>query len=275
MADLTSRLEGCTIFSKLDLRKGYHQVPMDPESLRKTAIITPFGLFEFLRMPFGLCNAGQTFQCMMDEVMQRLDYDFCYLDNVLIASATPEEHATHLTEVLERLQDKGLVLNLEKCVLGVAEVEYLGHLVSAHGIKPLPDRVRAVQQYSRPTSMAQLQSFLGMANFYRRFIPSAAAVLKPLTDVLRGKKQSQLSWSEDMGRAFVKAKKRLVEAVELAHPDPRALLVLAVNASNTHVGGVLQQSDSRGALRPLGFFSRKLDATQTRYSTFDRELLAC
>jgi len=122
MVDLTSRLNGCTIFIKLDLRKGYHQVPMDPESVRKTAIITPFGLFEYLCMPFGLRNSGQTFQRMMDEVMLGLDYTFCYLDDMLVASATPEEHATHLTEVLERLQSKGLVLNMEKCMLGTSRL---------------------------------------------------------------------------------------------------------------------------------------------------------
>jgi len=275
MADLTSRLKGCTIFSKLDLRKGYHQVPVDPTSVQKTAIITPFGLFEFLRMPFGLRNSGQTFQRMMDEVMQGLDYTFCYLDDVLVASATPEEHAEHLKEVLERLRGRGLVLNGEKCVLGATEVEYLGHLVSARGIRPLPDRVRAIQDFSQPKSSQQLQSFLGMANFYRRFIPSAAKILKPLTDVLRGGKVAQLAWTAEMETAFNTVKQKLVDAVELAHPNPAAPLFLAVDASDTHVGGVLQQKDSRGALQPLGFFSVKLDSTQARYSTFDRELLAC
>jgi len=152
MADLTGCLKGCKIFSKLDLRKGYHQVPVDGDSVRKTAIITPFGLFEFLRMPFGLHNAGQTFQRMMDEIMQGLDYTFCYLDDVLVASATPEEHVHHLAEVLGRLQASGLVLNGEKCLLGVSEVEYLGHVVSARGITPLPDRVHTVAQFPHPTS---------------------------------------------------------------------------------------------------------------------------
>jgi len=275
MADLTSRLRGCTVFSKLDLRKGYHQVPVDEESIKKTAIITPFGLFEFLRMPFGLRNAGQTFQRMMDEVMNGLEYTFCYLDDILVASATPEEHVEHLTEVLARLERHGLVLNGEKCVLGVAEVEYLGHSVSASGIKPLPARVQAIRDFPRPQSTPQLQSFLGMANFYRRFVPAAAAVLKPLTDQLCGEKKATLVWTAQMDEAFLAVKKKLEEAVELAHPDPHAPLVLAVDASNTHVGGVLQQRDRRGALRPLGFFSVKLDTAQRKYSAFDRELLAC
>jgi len=160
MADLTSRLKGCTVFSKLDLRKGYHQVPVDGASVRKTAIITPFGLFEFLRMPFGLRNAGQTFQHMMDEVMQGLEYCFCYLDDVLVASATQEEHVHHLAEVLGCLQEQGLVLNGEKCVLGVSEVEYLGHVVSARGIRPLPSCMQALEKFPQPTTVQQLQSFL-------------------------------------------------------------------------------------------------------------------
>ena len=275
MADLTSRLEGCNIFSKLDLRKGYHQVPVEASSVPKTAIITPFGLFEYLRMPFGLRNAGQTFQRMMDQVLQGLDYCFCYLDDVLVASATPEEHVQHLEQTLQRLEQHGLVLNGEKCVLGVAEVEYLGHVVSARGIRPMPDRVQAIQKYPRPGTVQHLQSFLGMANFYRRFIPAAAQVLKPLTDALRGGQRTKLEWTQEMEGAFLGVKQKLVEAVELAHPDPQAPLVLAVDASNTHVGGVLQQADRRGALRPLGFFSVKLDKAQLKYSTFDRELLAC
>ena len=118
--------------------------------MRETAIITPFGLFEFLCMPFGLRNAGQTFQRMMDQVLQGLDFCFCYLDDVLVASATPEEHVQHLEQTLQRLEQHGLVLNGEKCVLGVSEVEYLGHVVSASGIRPMPDRVQAIQKYPRP-----------------------------------------------------------------------------------------------------------------------------
>jgi len=155
----------------------------------------------------------------MDEVLQGLDYTFCYLDDRLVASATVEEHVHHLAEVLGR---RGLVINSKKCVLGVAEVEYLGHVVSARRIQPLPERLHAFQEFSPPETVHHLQSFLGMANFYRRFLPAAAAVLRPLTDALRGSARQKLRWSPDMETSFCAAKKLLVQAVELAHPDPDA-----------------------------------------------------
>ena len=182
IADLTARLEGCTIFSKLDLRKGFHQIPVRPCDVPKTAVITPFGLWEFIRMSFGLRNAGQSFQRMMDEVLDGLDFCFVYVDDVLIGSKSEEEHVQHIREVLSRLEQHGIVLNGEKCVLGVPEVQFLGHLVSARGITPLPEKVAAIRAFPQPVTVGQLMSYLGMVNFYRRFIRGAAGVLKPLTD---------------------------------------------------------------------------------------------
>ena len=273
IGDLTSRLAGCTVFSKLDLRKGYHQVPVRPEDVAKTAIITPFGLWEFLRMPFGLRNAGQTFQRMMDDVLAGLEWAFCYMDDVLIASRNHQEHEEHLREVFWRFELHGLVLNGEKCQLGMAELDYLGHHVSASGITPIKDKVAAINNFPRPDTVKQLQTFLGMLNFYRRFLPQAAAVLKPLTAVLQGGTRGRLTWTEEMAAAFKRGKEAIVAAVELAHPDPAAVLSLAVDASDSHVGAVLQQQKGR-EVRPLAFFSVKLDKAQSRYSAFDRELLA-
>ena len=258
IADLTARLEGCTIFTKLDLRKGYHQVPVEASSVPKTAIITPFGLFEYLRMPFGLRNAGQTFQRLMDEVLAGLDYCFVYLDDVLVASKTEDEHEQHLEEVLSRLQQHGLVLNGEKCVLGAPTVEYLGHKVSARGVEPLPAKVAAIRDFPQPKTVKQLQSYLGMVNFYRRFVKDAAGILKPLTDALRGAggQAAKIQWSSAMEEAFRTSKQRLEAAAVLAHPGKHARLALSVDASESHVGAVLQQEVRGGALQPLGFFSK-------------------
>ncbi|MBM3939179.1 MAG: hypothetical protein FJ333_11085, partial [Sphingomonadales bacterium] len=274
IGDLTARLAGRKVFSKIDLRKGYHQVPVDPADIEKTAIVTPFGLFEYMRMPFGLKNAGQTFQRMMDNVLEEMDSSFCYMDDVMVASFSEDEHLEDLRNLFGRLEKHGLVLNEDKCEFGKQGLEYLGHWVSASGIRPVESKVEAIKNFPAPQSVSSLQTFLGMINFYRRFLRGAAGILKPLTDALKGAKKGKLEWTEEMTAAFCKIKDSLSSTTELAHPEVGAELRLAVDASNTHVGAVLEQKGSAG-FRPLGFFSRKLEPAQTRYSTFDRELLGC
>ena len=278
MLDFADRLHGCTIFSKIDLRKGYWQVPVRLEDVPKTAVATPFGLFEFLRMPFGLRNAGSSFQRMMDRVIGGLDFAYVYLDDLRVASADLSTHLSHLQLIFERLREFGLVISLEKCDFCVASFDFLGHHVSAQGARPLVSYVEAVQKRERPRTVKELQVFLGLVNFYRRFLPEAARVLLPLTDALKGSKQpsEQLEWTSEMESSFQAAKESLMQATWLAHPHPRARLALHVDASATHVGAALHQMEPGGrAWRPLGFFSRKLDAAQLKWSAFDRELLAC
>jgi hypothetical protein len=146
MLDFTEKLAGCMIFNKVDLRKGYHQIPMNEDDIQKTAITTPFGLFEFLRMTFGLRNAGNTFQRRMDRILGGLDFVFVYLDDVIVASRSDTEHLHHLHLLFQRLQAAGLVINREKCVFGVAAVEFLGHHVSAAGTTPITSNVATRSQ---------------------------------------------------------------------------------------------------------------------------------
>ena len=141
MLDFADRLSGCTVFSKIDLRKGYWQVPVKTEDRAKTTVITPFGLFQFRRMPFGLRNAGSSFQRMMDRVLVNLPFSYCYLDDLRVASPDLKTHQQHLYQVFERLREFGLVINLEKCVFAVASFEFLGHVVSAEGAKPITSYV--------------------------------------------------------------------------------------------------------------------------------------
>jgi len=270
--DFAGNLSGCVIFSKVDLVKGYLQVAVAPEDIPKTAIITPFGLFEFLRMPFGLRNAAQSFQRMMDRLFRGLPFAFVYLDDILIASRSHAEHLQHLRQVFTLLRDNGLVVNPGKCCFAQPTVDFLGHAVSAEGVKPLPAHVEAIATFPPPTNCKELQRFLGMLNFFRRFLPGAARMLRPLTALLAGKKRDWV-WEDDQAAAFAAAKAALVSATVLVHPNGELPISLATDASDSHVGGVLQQLDS-GSWRPLAFFSAKLLPAQTRYSTFDRELLA-
>jgi len=272
LQDFAANLHGCTVFSKIDLKKGYHQIPMAAADIEKTAIVTPFGLYEYIRMPFGLKNAAQTFQRLMDHLFRDKPFVFIYLDDMIIASRTTAEHHHHLEEIFAILQANGLVANTEKCAFGQPEVEFLGHQVSAGGLVPLPRHIDAIKEFPPPSDIKGLQRFLGMLNFFRRFIPSAAAILRPLTDVLVGKPK-KLPWSPPLQAAFESAKAALAAATPLAHPDTAAELALATDASDIHIGGVLQQRQGSG-WAPLAFFSQKLSATQQRYSTFDRELLA-
>jgi len=276
MNDLSTRLDGCTVFSKLDLRKGYYQIPVHPADIPKTAVITPFGLFEFTRMPFGLKNAGMSFQRLMDRVLAGLPFIFVYLDDILIASQSIADHRRHLQEVLSRLRQFGLVLNLDKCVLGRSCLDFLGHKISASGARPLESQVAAVQDFPQPGTIKEMQAFLGLVNFYRRFIPGAAGILLPLTSSLRGGVggHTPVPWTTDMLLAFANIKQSLASAVSLAHPAADAVLVLVVDASATHVGAALQQQrPGDSGWEPLGFFSKKLESPQLVHSAFDRELL--
>ena len=277
MANFAHNLEDCFIFSTLDPGSGYLQVPLDPEAIPKTAIITPFGLFEFLRMPFGLKNTGMSFQRMMDWLLQGVPFAFCYIDDILVASKDMETHIQHLKKIFELLRTGGLVLILEKCCFARSEVDFLGHVISASGSRPLPSKVSAIQRHSLPVTVKDMQQFLGMLNFYRKFIPAAAQLLQPLTDCLRGglAGSAVISWTDAMEMAFAAAKSSLAAAAVLAHPITNAQLSLAVDASNTPLGAVLQQRRPGSACwEPLGFFSRKLDKAESSYSAFDRELLA-
>jgi hypothetical protein len=199
-------------------------------------------------MRFGQRNAGNTFQRYMDRVISGLDFIFVYLVDIIIASRSEEEHIQHLRILFQRLSDTSLVINSKKCVFGVASVEFLGHPVTAAGTSPMAAHLEAVQRHPRPNIVKELQGFLGTENFYHCFVPSAARILRPLTDILRGSPGPAiaLEWSEEMPAAFLAEKAALCKMVSLAHPSATAELALMVDASAEHVGASFPQQAAVG-----------------------------
>ena len=197
---------------------------------------------------------------------------YAYIDDLLIASNSPEEHKEHLRQVLDRLSEHGIIINPLKCEFGVKELNFLGHRVNSQGIQPLPDRVKAVADFPTPTSLRKLREFLGLLHFYYRFIPNCASILGPLNSLLAAKVH-RLTWSEEATASFNSIKESLTRATLLTHPKPFAPTCIMSDASDTAVGAVLQQHID-GVWHPISYFSKKLRPAETRYSNFDRELLA-
>ncbi len=272
-------LRGATIFTKLDLRSAYNLIRIREGDEWKTAFVTPTGHYEYLVMPYGLVNAPSVFQDFMHEVLREYLHRFVlvYIDDILIYCRSLAEHRHHVAEVLQHLRQLHLFLKAEKCSFHQPSVQFLGYHIDSSGIRMDEGKVEAIKTWPQPTTIKELQHFLGFSNLYRRFIQNYSTLTNPLTNLLRNKPKS-LSWSIAANEAFEKLKMSFTQAPILVHPDPERLFIVEVDASTTGVGAILsQQQGNPSRLHPCAFFSRKLSPARGNYDNYDisnRELLA-
>ena len=258
--DFTGQIAGSRFFLTVDLSKAYWQVPVGLSSIPKTTTVTPFDTLLFKKMPFGLRNAGSTFQHVIDSVLSGVKNMFSYMDDILIHSRSLQEHEQMVREVLQRLQDAGLIFNPAKSVFFHSTIDFLRHNVLESGVRPLAKNTTTLSSFSTPTDKTSLKRFLGLINYYRRFLLSLAAMVKPLTDLTSPK--LHFSWIPACNTAFNLAKNALSNATSLAFSLDSAPLRLATDTSHLGVGAVLEQFTD-GSWRPLEFWSRKLTPTRS------------
>ena len=266
-------LASAKIFSTIDLQSAYMQLEVAEEDRHKTAFITKYGLFEYLVMPFGLCNAPSTFQRCIELVLRGLQWNILlvYLDDIIVMATNFDEHLERLEEVFKRLLGAGLKMKPSKCELFKTEVLFLGHTVSQEGIKPNPKTIEAVLSWKIPENVKEVQSYLGLCSYYRQYIENFSHVAAPLTKLT--KKNVKFVWDESCQTAYELLKEKLCSAPILAFPRPGLKYILDTDASDIGIGGVLSQVQD-GRERVIAYASKKLNSSQQRYSVTRRELLA-
>jgi hypothetical protein len=266
--DLLDELHGATIFSKIDLRSGYHQIRMKEEDVHKTGFSTHLGHYEYLVMPFGLSNALATFQQLMNQIFAKYLRKFVlvFFDDILVYSPSKEQHKLHLQAVLQVLKDNQLKAKLEKCTFGQPSVEYLGHIISGQGVATDPAKIKDIVEWKTPKTLKKLRGFLGLTGYYRRFIKGYSTICQPLYHAL---KKDNFQWGQQQEEAFQKLKTIMSTPPMLKLPDFTIPFVLETDTCKSGLGAVLMQEG-----RPIAFFSQCLCPKTDAMSVYEKEALA-
>jgi len=278
--ELLATLQGCEVFSTMDIRSGFYHMALDEESRAKSAFVTPFGKFQFKRVPFGLCQAPAHFQRMIEEVLQDYsDFAVPYLDDIIVFSKDEDEHLEHLRLVFTRLEEHNLKLKESKCDFFNKSLQFLGHLVSRDGIRPLADKIKAIIDVAPPRTVHDVQVFLGMAGYYRKFIARYSDITAPLTSLLQ--KGVEFEWTDVHQKAFDFLKECLMSQPILAFPDVNKPYFLYTDASKFGWSGVLTQphdiiieGKEEEKLLPVHYTSGKFRGPESKWATVVKEAAA-
>ena len=275
--DILARLGEAKYFTTLDLKSGYWQVLMDERDREKTAFACHRGLFEFLVMPFGLSGAPPVFMELMNIVLEGLeDFAIPYLDDIIIFSASTDEHLSHLRAVFNKIREHGLKMKLKKCNFFQTETKYLGFTINGEGIQPDPEKVEAIREMAAPSNVREVRGFIGTCSYYRRFIPNFSEIAQPLIELT--KKFARFKWTVQCQKAFDYLKDSLTVVPLLVYPDTQKPYVLYTDASDACIGAVLTQKGEDGegkeVEKPIYFLCHKLSDTQCRWSTIEKEAYA-
>ena len=271
--DIFAKLGKAMYFTTLDLRAGYHHIALTKDSIKKTGFCLPFGKYEYLKVPFGLAQAAAYFQNLMNKVLHGLDFAISYLDDIIIFSETPEEHFKHIRIVLKKLQAANLKMKKSKCSFFKKELHYLGHLLTTEGIKPQPEKVKAISELKPPTTSKGVRAFLGMVGYYRKFISRFADAARPLTRLTR--REVKFEWTKDCQEGFEYLRTCLMRDPILKYPDPSKRYVIFTDASDQAAAGVLCQEytdiDGKTIELPIAYLSAQFSDTQFKWSTVVKE----
>ena len=266
--DIFSQLNGAKYFPTLDLRARYHHIGLTTDSIPKTAFTSPFGKYEYVKVPFRLAQAPAYFQELMTGVLKDLPFAMAYLDDIIIYSSTPEEHLQHIKTVFEKHHHAKLSMKLSKCHFFAKEIQYLGHILGMKGIKPVPAKTEAIKVMHPPVNQKQVRVFLGLVGYHRKFIKNFAKIVKPLTMLTR--MDVKFEWKETHHCAFMKLKDAIIQAPILRYPDTTKPYIVYKDASNDACGAQLSQIHN-GTEFPVAFLSHTFTDTQWRWSMPEQE----